>query len=89
MLTLYFFGQAVLQMQGERRFWLVYILGGIAGSLVCKAHLLKNNLCIVELELLYTNKGTALEVVIAGSSRHRLAGAPGRASLRRRGGLCV
>jgi membrane associated rhomboid family serine protease len=34
MLTLYFFGQAILQMQGERRFWLIYLLGGIAGSLV-------------------------------------------------------
>jgi membrane associated rhomboid family serine protease len=34
MWTLYFFGSSVLQMLGARRFWVVYIVGGIMGSLV-------------------------------------------------------
>ena len=33
MFTLYFFGTAVLQLLGSRRFWLVYLVGGIMGSL--------------------------------------------------------
>jgi len=33
MWTLYFFGGAVLQMLGARRFWIIYMIGGIAGSL--------------------------------------------------------
>ena len=33
MLTLYFFGSAVLQLLGEKRFWLVYLAGGIVGGL--------------------------------------------------------
>jgi membrane associated rhomboid family serine protease len=34
MFTLYFFGGAVLQILGVRKFWFVYMVGGIAGSLV-------------------------------------------------------
>jgi membrane associated rhomboid family serine protease len=34
MWTLYFFGRAVLQILGIRRFWIIYMVGGIAGSLV-------------------------------------------------------
>ncbi len=34
MWTLYFFGGAVLQMLGARRFWIIYMVGGIMGSLV-------------------------------------------------------
>ena len=34
MWTLYFFGRAVLQMLGVRRFWIIYMIGGIAGSLL-------------------------------------------------------
>lgn len=34
MWTLYFFGGAVLQILGARRFWIIYMIGGIAGSLV-------------------------------------------------------
>ena len=33
MYTLYFFGSSVHQLLGERRFWLIYLAGGIAGSL--------------------------------------------------------
>ena len=33
MFTLYFFGNAVMQLLGPRRFWLIYILGGITGGL--------------------------------------------------------
>jgi len=33
MFTLYFFGSSVLRLLGERRFWLIYLGGGIAGSL--------------------------------------------------------
>jgi len=33
MFTLYFFGTSVLQKLGARRFWLVYLVGGIMGSL--------------------------------------------------------
>ena len=33
MFTLYFFGTAVIQLLGTRRFWLVYLVGGITGSL--------------------------------------------------------
>ena len=33
MYTLYFFGSAVLQLIGAARFWLVYLAGGIMGSL--------------------------------------------------------
>jgi len=33
MWALYFFGSAVLQILGARRFWLVYMVGGICGSL--------------------------------------------------------
>jgi membrane associated rhomboid family serine protease len=34
MWTLYFFGSSVLQMLGARRFWIIYMVGGIMGSLV-------------------------------------------------------
>jgi uncharacterized protein len=34
MWTLYFFGRAILQILGERRFWIIYMVGGIMGSLV-------------------------------------------------------
>lgn len=33
MFTLYFFGTAVLQLLGSRRFWVIYLIGGIIGSL--------------------------------------------------------
>ena len=33
MFTLYFFGTSVLQLLGARRFWIVYLVGGIMGSL--------------------------------------------------------
>ena len=34
MWTFYFFGTAVLQRLGAKRFWVIYMAGGIAGSLV-------------------------------------------------------
>jgi membrane associated rhomboid family serine protease len=34
MWTLYFFGSSVLQMVGPKRFWGIYMVGGIMGSLV-------------------------------------------------------
>ena len=33
MFTLYFFGTAVMQLLGTRRFWLVYLVGGVMGSM--------------------------------------------------------
>jgi membrane associated rhomboid family serine protease len=33
MFTLYFFGMAIVQLLGTRRFWIIYIAGGIIGSL--------------------------------------------------------
>jgi uncharacterized protein len=33
MFTLYFFGQAVLQLLGDKRFYLIYLLGGVIGAL--------------------------------------------------------
>jgi len=33
MLTLYFFGSYLLQLIGERYFWVIYFLGGILGSI--------------------------------------------------------
>ncbi len=33
MFTLYFFGTAVTQLLGSRRFWLIYLAGGLTGSL--------------------------------------------------------
>ena len=32
MWTFYFFGSAILQLLGARRFWIIYIIGGIMGS---------------------------------------------------------
>ena len=34
MWTLYFFGSAILKMLGAKRFWVIYMVGGIMGSLV-------------------------------------------------------
>lgn len=34
MLTLYFFGSSLIQLQGENRFLGIYILGGVAGNLL-------------------------------------------------------
>ena len=33
MFTLYFFGTSVMQLLGVRRFWIIYLVGGIMGSL--------------------------------------------------------
>ncbi|MCL2149574.1 MAG: rhomboid family intramembrane serine protease [Dehalococcoidia bacterium] len=33
MFTLYFFGTAVMQLLGTRRFWIIYLVGGVMGSL--------------------------------------------------------
>jgi membrane associated rhomboid family serine protease len=33
MYTLYFFGSSVLQLLGAKRFWFIYLVGGIMGSL--------------------------------------------------------
>lgn len=33
MWTLYFFGSAILQLLGNRRFWIIYMVGGILGSI--------------------------------------------------------
>ncbi|MFC1957645.1 rhomboid family intramembrane serine protease [Chloroflexota bacterium] len=33
MLTLYFFGSHLIQLIGERNFWIVYLLGGILGNI--------------------------------------------------------
>lgn len=33
MWTLYFFGSAILQLLGNRRFWVIYMFGGILGSI--------------------------------------------------------
>jgi membrane associated rhomboid family serine protease len=32
MYTLYFFGSSVLQLLGQKKFWLIYMVGGIMGS---------------------------------------------------------
>ena len=34
MLTLYFFGGYLIQLIGERNFWIVYLLGGILGNIL-------------------------------------------------------
>ena len=34
MLTLYFFGSYLIQLIGERNFWIVYLLGGILGGIL-------------------------------------------------------
>ncbi len=34
MFTLYFFGSNLIQLIGERNFWIVYFLGGIAGNIL-------------------------------------------------------
>jgi membrane associated rhomboid family serine protease len=33
MWTLYFFGSAILQLLGARKFWVIYMVGGILGSI--------------------------------------------------------
>jgi uncharacterized protein len=34
MWTFYFFGSAILQMLGNKKFWIIYMAGGLAGGLV-------------------------------------------------------
>jgi len=34
MWTLYFFGSAILQILGTRKFWIIYMVGGIVGSVI-------------------------------------------------------
>jgi membrane associated rhomboid family serine protease len=34
MWTFYFFGSAILQILGNKKFWLIYMIGGVAGGIV-------------------------------------------------------
>jgi len=46
MWALYFFGNAIIRILGTRRFWLIYMVGGIIGSLVFVAIGERNSLVI-------------------------------------------
>jgi len=76
MWTLYFFGGAVLQMLGARRFWIIYMVGGIMGSVIfIAAAYLGNTLGLHWLGQIYDSLGQPISAIGASGAIFALGGA--------------
>ena len=76
MWTLYFFGSAVLQMLGARRFWIIYMVGGILGSIFFIAFAYLGNATGLHwLGQTYDNLGLMVSAIGASGAIFALGGA--------------